>query len=113
MWFDGKVNGKHVKDSARAVTAGSYMEAKAYSNTGASRGLYVLKVEKPSRDSSSGLLMKGAVVGSHDGYYDWYWMARGKSGARAKDSGFHLCACNRRHCRETKIGASRVEHIDS
>ena len=101
-----------------AVTTGSYLEAKAYSNTGAFRGMYVLKVEKPSTARSSGLHMKGAVVvkgtvvGPQAGYYGWNSMTRGKWRAMVRDSVFHLCACNSRNCKETKIGASGVEHID-
>ena len=68
MWLDAKVNGEHVKDPARAVTASSYLEATAYSNTGASRGMYALRVEKPFTARSSGLHMEGTVVGAQDQY---------------------------------------------
>ena len=59
MWFDGTVNGKYVKDSASAVTADTYLEAKAYSSTGAAQGFYVFRAEKPFTARSSGMHMKG------------------------------------------------------
>ena len=88
MWCDARVNGYHVKDSAGAVTAGSYLEATAYSNTGAPQGLYVLKVEKPSTARSSGLHMKGRVVVAQDENYARYSKTRGKPGGHGQGLGF-------------------------
>ena len=80
MWFDARVNGDYVKDSAGAVTAGSYLEAMAYSITGASQDMYVLKVENLSTARSSGLYLEGTVVVAHDESHAWYPRTQGKSG---------------------------------